>query len=48
MDDKVVIVTGANTGIGKSTAEEIYQLGATVILDCRSKEKTLEAIKEIQ
>jgi NADPH:quinone reductase-like Zn-dependent oxidoreductase len=48
MDDKVVIVNGANTGIGKSTADEFYKLGATVILACRSKEKTLAAIKEIQ
>jgi NADP-dependent 3-hydroxy acid dehydrogenase YdfG len=41
MKDKIVVITGSNAGIGKSTAEEIIKLGATVILACRSKEKTL-------
>ena len=40
MKDKIVIITGSNAGIGKSTAEELYKLGATIILACRSKDKT--------
>lgn len=38
MNGKVCIITGANRGIGKATAEALAQLGATVILACRDKE----------
>jgi NAD(P)-dependent dehydrogenase (short-subunit alcohol dehydrogenase family) len=38
MKDKVCVITGANRGIGKATAEALAQLGATVILACRDKE----------
>lgn len=36
---KVIIVTGANTGIGFMTAKELAQRGARVILGCRNQEK---------
>jgi NAD(P)-dependent dehydrogenase (short-subunit alcohol dehydrogenase family) len=32
---KVCLVTGANSGIGKSTAEALAKLGATVVMVCR-------------
>jgi nucleoside-diphosphate-sugar epimerase len=35
MSRKVVIVTGANTGIGYYTAKHLLDMGATVILACR-------------
>jgi retinol dehydrogenase-12 len=37
--DVVALVTGANTGIGRSTAARLATLGATVVLGCRSIEK---------
>ncbi len=43
MKDKVVIVTGASSGIGKALAEVFSQAGARVVLAARSKEK-LDAI----
>ena len=31
IDGKVVIVTGANTGIGKETAQDLVQRGAQIL-----------------
>jgi retinol dehydrogenase 12 len=45
---KIVIVTGANTGIGKTAALELAKSGAHVILACRSAEKTLPCVEEIK
>ena len=39
MKGKVCVITGANRGIGKATAEALAQLGATVILACRDIER---------
>jgi retinol dehydrogenase-13 len=44
---KVVIVTGANTGIGKETVYELAKRGATIYMACRSITKCEEARKEI-
>ena len=46
---KTIIVTGANTGIGRVTAETLARRGARVHLACRSEAKTrpvLDAIKQ--
>src|SRR6478735_1723197 len=37
MKDKIVIVTGANTGMGRVTALELAKKGAHVIMICRNK-----------
>jgi len=42
------MVTGANSGIGKATAMGLAEMGATVILVCRSKEKGEAALSEIR
>lgn len=47
MKDKVVVITGANRGIGKATAKEIAKLGAKVYMACRSLDSANEAKKEI-
>lgn len=48
MQNKIVLVTGANAGIGKSTVEGLAEQGATVIMACRKKEKGDLAKAEIQ
>src|SRR5262245_38526557 len=48
MTGKQVLVTGANTGIGKWTAIGLAELGATVVIHSRSGEKGRAAREEIQ
>ena len=45
--DKVCVVTGANTGIGRATADHLAREGATVVMICRSKERGEKARSEI-
>lgn len=47
MQGKIVIVTGANAGIGKATAAALADKGATVVLACRSKERGESALGEL-
>ncbi|KAJ0412920.1 hypothetical protein ATCC90586_002550 [Pythium insidiosum] len=48
MLDKVVIVTGSNSGIGFHTALELSRNDATVVLACRSQERAEKAIADIK
>ncbi|RVE57621.1 hypothetical protein OJAV_G00218200 [Oryzias javanicus] len=48
MSGKTVIVTGANSGIGKATAAGIVQLRGRVIMACRDLARAEEAARDIQ
>ena len=45
---KIVLITGANTGIGKETARALALLGATLVLACRDEKKSQKAIQELK
>jgi len=45
---KTVIITGANCGVGKATAEELAKRDAKVILACRDLDKAKVAIEDIR
>lgn len=46
--NRVAIVTGSNTGIGRVTARELARQGAHVFLACRSEEKARPVLDEIR
>jgi NAD(P)-dependent dehydrogenase (short-subunit alcohol dehydrogenase family) len=48
MQDKICIVTGANSGIGKVTARELAKMGAAVVMVCRNQERGKTAQAEIK
>ena len=48
MKDKICIVTGANSGIGKVTARVLVERGAHVVLACRNPTRGEAALAEIR
>lgn len=48
LDGKVVIITGANTGIGKETAVDLARRGAKVYMVCRSLERGRPALEHVK
>ncbi len=44
---KIMIITGANSGLGFETTRELSKMGATVIMACRNKKKAEDARKRI-
>jgi NAD(P)-dependent dehydrogenase (short-subunit alcohol dehydrogenase family) len=48
LKDKVVIITGGNSGIGKAAASQLAKLGASVVVAARSKERGERAVEDIR
>ena len=48
LENKTIIITGANSGVGKAAAIQLAVLGATVILACRSVERGNQAAAEVK
>lgn len=47
LENKTIIITGANSGIGKAAAILLAKNGANIILACRSLERGKKALEEI-
>jgi len=48
MKDKICLITGATSGIGKAAALQLAQLGATVVMVGRNPQRTAAAMQEIR
>lgn len=48
MQDKVVLITGANSGIGKEAAIAIAKQGATIVIACRNEISARQAVEDIK
>lgn len=48
LTQKTIIVTGANSGIGKAAAIQLAQLGANVIMACRSAQRGAQALEDVR
>lgn len=48
LTDKIVLITGASTGIGQATAVAFAREGATVVLAARSEERLQQVSDEIE
>lgn len=47
LDDKLAVVTGANSGVGLETTIELALRGAIVIMACRNSDRAFKARREI-
>lgn len=47
-EGRVVLVTGANSGLGLESARALYKKGATVVMACRSEERARKAMADIE
>ena len=48
MQGKVCLITGGTNGIGKSAAQALARLGATVVIVGRDAQKTRQVVEEIR
>ena len=48
MQGKICLITGSTNGIGKSTAQELARMGATVVIVGRNAQKTAQVVEEIR
>jgi len=47
LDGKIVVITGCNAGLGKETAIDMANRGATVVMACRASAKSDAALKDV-
>lgn len=48
LNDKWIVVTGGNAGIGKETIQSLYHRGCTIIFGARDQTKSLKIVQSLQ
>lgn len=48
LKNKTIIITGANSGIGKAASMQLAGMGANVVMLCRSKERGEQALQDVR
>jgi NAD(P)-dependent dehydrogenase (short-subunit alcohol dehydrogenase family) len=48
LKNKIVIITGANSGIGKAASIQLAKCGAIVVMACRSMERGAQALMDVR
>lgn len=48
MNEKTVVISGGNAGIGKATAIALAEKGASIVITSRSEDKAKEAVAEVK
>lgn len=48
LEGKIILVTGASSGIGRAIAIECSQMGATIILTARNEERMKETLSQME
>ena len=48
IEGKVIVITGASSGLGESTARHLAKMGATVVLGARRKDRLDAIVKNLQ
>lgn len=48
LTNKTIIITGANSGIGKAAAIQLAKLGANVVMLCRNQERGGQALQDVR
>jgi len=48
VNGKVVVITGANGGLGKFSATELVRRGAKIVMGCRNMSEGKKALEEIR
>ena len=48
LEDKTILITGANAGIGKAAAIQLAQCGANLVMACRNAQRGQQALEEVR
>ncbi len=48
LDGKVCVITGATSGVGYEAAKQFANVGATIVMVCRNREKALIVQSELE
>jgi retinol dehydrogenase-13 len=48
LSNKTILITGANSGIGKAASIQLAGMGAYVVMMCRNRERGEQALQDVR